>query len=55
MLRADEDSLGDYTESQLYEMITDIYSYAPLVLVTSVTDLLIASYSSTSTRPRRRT
>ncbi|KAH9973453.1 linoleate diol synthase [Lactifluus volemus] len=26
-LKADEDSLGDYTESQLYEMITEIYSF----------------------------
>jgi len=26
-LKADEDSSGDYTESQLYDMITDIYSY----------------------------
>ncbi|KAI0291817.1 linoleate diol synthase [Russula brevipes] len=26
-LKADEDSWGDYTESELYEMITDIYSF----------------------------
>ena len=30
-LKADKESWGDYTEPQLYEMITDIYSYVPVV------------------------
>ena len=32
-LEADKESLGDYTESQLYDMITDIYSYVSEAVV----------------------
>jgi hypothetical protein len=32
-LKADNESWGDYTESQLYEMITEIYSYVFEVVV----------------------
>ena len=35
-LKADNESWGDYTESQLYEMITDIYTYVFEVVVSAL-------------------
>ncbi|KAH9973573.1 hypothetical protein BGW80DRAFT_1308238 [Lactifluus volemus] len=49
-LKVDKDSLEDYTESRLYEMIADINSYAFYLLHSSV-QLLTCTYLLI---PRRR-
>lgn len=43
-LKADEQSPGDYTESQLYTMVTDIYSYVSSYCVRFLEDQCTYSF-----------
>ena len=54
-MKTDDESWGDYTEPQLYEMMTDVYAYVFEILwsVHHILTLNIATYSSILTRQSR--